>query len=105
MKRRVVLARALVHAPKVLLLDEPTDGLDVSGRQDVLDLVKAQAQAGCAVVLSSHIMGEVEQIVNRIGVLHHGVLVAEGMMEDLLKQAQASSLNEAFLALTRESKK
>ena len=103
MKRRVVLARALVHAPKVLLLDEPTDGLDVSGRQDVLDLVKEQANAGCAVVLSSHIMGEVEQIVHRIGVLHHGTLVAEGTMETLLKQTQTPSLNEAFLALTRES--
>ena len=101
MKRRVVLARALVHNPKVLLLDEPTDGLDVSGRQDVLELVKAQAQGGCSVVLSSHIMGEVEQIVHRIGVLHHGQLVAEGTMDSLLAETETQSLNEAFLTLTK----
>ena len=60
MKRRVVLARALVHEPAVLLLDEPTDGLDVQGRRDVLAMIRDQAQLGRAVVLSSHIMGEVE---------------------------------------------
>src|SRR5688572_27806207 len=69
MKRRVVLARALVHGPQVLLLDEPTDGLDVPGRRDVLNLIREQASAGRAVVLSSHIMGEVEQVVDRVGVV------------------------------------
>jgi len=103
MRRRVVLARALVHHPKVLLLDEPTDGLDVSGRQDVLRLVKDQAEAGCAVVLSSHIMGEVEQVVDRIGILHRGHLVAEGDMEQILNRTGCTSLNEAFLVLTRDT--
>jgi len=100
MRRRVVLARALVHNPTTLLLDEPTDGLDVSGRQDVLGWVKEQAGLGCTVVLSSHIMGEVEQVVDRIGILHHGRLVAEGDMAHILSSSGCSTLNEAFLALT-----
>lgn len=103
MRRRIVLARALVHRPKLLLLDEPTDGLDVSGRQDVLQLVQRQAKEGCAVVLSSHIMGEVEQIVDRIGILHRGRLVAEGELTQLIKQAGCSTLNETFLSLTRDT--
>ncbi|HJN75647.1 MAG TPA: ABC transporter ATP-binding protein [Myxococcota bacterium] len=58
MKRRVVLARALVHSPSVLLLDEPTDGLDVGGRRQVLDILRELAGDGRAVLLSSHILGE-----------------------------------------------
>src|SRR5690606_14576463 len=80
MKRRVVLARALVHDPSVLLLDEPTDGLDVPGRRDVLALLREQAAAGRAVVLSSHIMGEVERVVDRVGVMARGRMVAQGTL-------------------------
>lgn len=100
MKRRVVLARALVHRPAVLLLDEPTDGLDVPGRREVLALVRRQAEAGSAVVLSSHIMGEVEKVVDRIGVVARGKLVAEGTLKEVLAIAGTSSLDDAFLALT-----
>jgi ABC-type multidrug transport system ATPase subunit len=102
MKRRVVLARALVHEPKVLLLDEPTDGLDVPGRRDVLALVREQARAGRAVILSSHIMGEVERIVDRVGVVAHGRLVAEGTLADVMAQVGADNLDDAFLALVEE---
>ncbi|MEZ4238869.1 MAG: ABC transporter ATP-binding protein [Myxococcota bacterium] len=97
MKRRVVLARALVHEPSVLLLDEPTDGLDVPGRRDVLALIREQAQRGRAVVLSSHIMGEVEQVVDRVGVVHGGKMAAEGTVEQVLQQVGARRLDEAFL--------
>lgn len=103
MKRRVVLARALVHEPQVLLLDEPTDGLDVSGRQDVLAMVQEQAKMGRAIVLSSHIMGEVEQVADRIGILHHGQLAAEGTIDELLLESQCDSLSQAFLSLTQTS--
>ena len=99
MKRRVVLARALIHEPKVLLLDEPTDGLDVPGRRDVLGLVQEQADAGRAVILSSHIMGEVERVVDRVGVVAQGQLVAEGTLRDVMAQTGASTLDDAFLAL------
>lgn len=100
MKRRVVLARALVHEPSVLLLDEPTDGLDVPGRREVLALVREQAAAGKAVVLSSHIMGEVEKVVDRIGVISAGRKVAEGTLDEVLAQSGTQTLDDAFLSLT-----
>jgi sodium transport system ATP-binding protein len=99
MKRRVVLARALVHAPSVLLLDEPTDGLDVPGRRDVLALVRQQAREGRAIVLSSHIMGEIEQVVDRLGVVAHGRLVAEGTLGEVLQRTSSTRLDDAFLRL------
>jgi sodium transport system ATP-binding protein len=99
MKRRVVLARALVHEPRVLLLDEPTDGLDVPGRRDVLALVRAQADAGRAVVLSSHIMGEVERVVDRIGMVGKGKMVVEGTLQEVLAAAEVDNLDDAFVRL------
>jgi ABC-type multidrug transport system ATPase subunit len=105
MKRRVVLARALVHEPKALLLDEPTDGLDVPGRRDVLQLVRDQARAGRAVVLSSHIMSEVERVVDRVGVVARGKLVAEGTVQQVLALAGANDLDTAFMNLVGESEK
>jgi len=99
MKRRVVLARALIHEPRILLLDEPTDGLDVPGRRDVLELVREQAAAGRAVILSSHIMGEVERVVDRVGVVAQGRMVAEGALADVMASAGADNLDAAFLAL------
>ncbi|MEQ1564568.1 MAG: ABC transporter ATP-binding protein [Myxococcota bacterium] len=99
MKRRVVLARALVHEPRVLLLDEPTDGLDVPGRRDVLELIREQAVSGRAVVLSSHIMGEVEQVVSRIGVVARGRMAAEGTVAEVMARSGTSRLDDAFLAL------
>lgn len=101
-KRRVVLARALVHDPPLLLLDEPTDGLDVAGRRDVLGLVRRLATDGRAVLVSSHIMGEVEAIATRAGVVAHGRMVAEGSLDDLRRLAGEQDLGEAFLRLTGE---
>lgn len=99
MKRRVVLARALVHEPRVLLLDEPTDGLDVPGRREVLGLIREQAEQGRAVILSSHIMGEVERVVDRVGMVTRGNLVAEGTLRQVLDQAGTQALDDAFVAL------
>lgn len=99
MKRRVVLARALVHDPRVLLLDEPTDGLDVPGRRDVLALIREQAAAGRAVVLSSHIMGEVERVVDRVGMMAKGRMVAEGDIDHLRTLTGTTNLDDAFMAL------
>jgi len=103
MKRRVVLARALVHQPKVLLLDEPTDGLDVPGRREVLGLVREQAERGRAVILSSHIMSEVERVVDRIGIMHRGELVAEGTLPQILEDTGERTLDDAFVALVGET--
>lgn len=98
-KRRVVLARALVHDPPLLLLDEPTDGLDVGGRRDVLSLVRQLAAEGRAVLLSSHIMGEVAQVCDRAVVMASGRAVARGTLADLREAAGTDDLSEAFVRL------
>ncbi len=103
MKRRVVLARALVHDPRVMLLDEPTDGLDVPGRRDVLALVRDQAAQGRTIILSSHIMSEVERVVDRAGVVAHGRMVAEGTLPEIMRQTQADNLDDAFITLVEPS--
>lgn len=105
MKRRVVLARALIHDPPVLLLDEPTDGLDVAGRRDVLAFVSDQANAGKTVIISSHIMSEVEKVAHRLGLVAGGQMIAEGRVDELLTQANAKGLDEAFLSLVDGSKR
>lgn len=99
LKRRVVLARALTHDPPVLLLDEPTDGLDVQGRADVLALMRQLAAEGHAVLMSSHIMGEVEAVCGRVGVVVSGKMVAEDTVAGLLAQTGAPDLAAAFLKL------
>ncbi len=100
MKRRVVLARALVHDPAVVLLDEPTDGLDVSGRRDVLALVRGLAEGGRTVILSSHILSEVQKIADRVGLVTRGRLIAEGTVAEVLARSDTTDLDAAFLALT-----
>jgi sodium transport system ATP-binding protein len=103
MKRRVVLARALIHDPPLLLLDEPTDGLDVGGRRDVLNLVRGLAKEGRAVIVSSHIMGEVEALCSRIGIMAGGSIVADGSVASLLSTTGTSDLGDAFLSLTSDT--
>lgn len=99
MKRRVVLARALIHEPQVLMLDEPTDGLDVLGRRDVLELVRAQALAGRTIIVSSHIMVEVERIVDRLGIVAKGRMAGTGTLEEILRDTGKSTLDDAFVHL------
>ncbi len=103
MKRRVVLARALIHDPAVLLLDEPTDGLDVAGRREVLGLVRKLATEGRAVVVSSHIMGEVETLCDRAGIMTEGAIVAEGTVAELCRRTGAADLGDAFMSLVEGS--
>ena len=98
-KRRVVLARALMHDPPVMLLDEPTDGLDVGGRREVLALIKRLAVEGRAMLLSSHVMGEVDAVCDRAGVMAGGRLVAEGTLEELRVVAGERDLSTVFLKL------
>ncbi len=84
MRRRLGLAQALLHDPALLVLDEPTSGLDPAGRQVVKELVRELADGGRAVLLCSHLLAEVEDVCNRIGILSGGRLVAEGALPDLL---------------------
>ncbi len=78
MRQRVKLAQAIVHEPEVLILDEPLNGLDPVGRREIAQLLKDLGAAGKCVVVSSHILHEVEQLTRNIVVLHHGRLLAQG---------------------------
>ena len=87
MKRRVNLAAGIMSKPRLLILDEPTVGIDPQSRNHIFDLVKAQAAAGTTVIYTSHYMEEVELLCDRVAIVDQGSLVAEGTVSDLLKQA------------------
>lgn len=102
MKQKVALAGALVHEPLLLLLDEPLTGLDAAAARLVRDLLREQVQAGCAIVLTTHILQVAERMADRIGIIASGRLIAEGGMDELRAQTDAGDggLEDIFLALT-----
>ncbi|MGH3899762.1 MAG: ABC transporter ATP-binding protein [Pseudonocardiaceae bacterium] len=91
MKQRLGVAGALLSDPQLLVLDEPTNGLDPAGIADLRCLIRDQAQAGGTVLLSSHLLGELEQVCDRIGILQAGKLVAQGSPDELSTE-QSSEL-------------
>jgi ABC-2 type transport system ATP-binding protein len=85
-QQRLGLAKALMHKPKLLILDEPTNGLDPEGIVEVRELFKDLASSGATVFLASHILGEISKVVNRIGIIHEGKLVKELTTRELTGQ-------------------
>ena len=83
MKQRLGIAAALLKDPELLILDEPTNGLDPAGMVEMRAFIRSLGQGGRTVILSSQLMGEVEQVTDRVGVIRGGVLVAEGTLEEL----------------------
>jgi ABC-2 type transport system ATP-binding protein len=83
MKQRLGVAAALLKDPRLLILDEPTNGLDPAGMADMRSLIRRLGAAGCTVLLSSHLLGEVQQSCDRVGVIAHGRLVAESTVAKL----------------------
>jgi ABC-2 type transport system ATP-binding protein len=101
MKRRLEIARSLLHTPRVIFLDEPTLGLDPQTRNQLWTHVRAlNTQDGVTVFLTTHYMDEAERVAQRIAVIDHGRIVALGSPQELKQQTQADSLEEAFLRLT-----
>ncbi|MGB9774707.1 MAG: ATP-binding cassette domain-containing protein [Bacteroidota bacterium] len=90
---RLGLAQAVIHKPKLLFLDEPTEGLDPSGRRKVRNLIRQFAADSCTVFLNSHTLSEVEMVADRVGILHKGKLVASGKLTELMPD------NEQYLVL------
>ncbi|MBO7654086.1 MAG: ABC transporter ATP-binding protein [Kiritimatiellae bacterium] len=86
MARRVGVAQALINAPELLILDEPTSGLDPIGTREVKDLVRMLAKGGVTVLMTSHLLGDVEDVCDRVAILDHGALQAEGKISDLLRK-------------------
>ncbi len=92
MKQRIGLAQALLHRPKVLILDEPTNGLDPAGIHLLRDILKKLAhEEGVAVMVSSHLLNEMQLMCDRIGIINHGKLLKICSIEDLMNQAKSAS--------------
>jgi len=84
MLQRIGLAQALIHEPKLLVLDEPTAGVDPAGSREIRDLIVDLRQRGITVLLSSHLLAQAQEICDRVGILANGVLVCEGRLEELI---------------------
>ena len=90
MKQRLGLGMALLHRPDLIILDEPTNGLDPAGMREVRTLIRQLANDGITIFLSSHLLHEVEQVCDRIAVIRQGKIVSQGMVEELLNQSEQS---------------
>jgi ABC-2 type transport system ATP-binding protein len=107
MTQRLGLACALIHEPKVLLLDEPTDGVDPVGRREIRDLLREEARNGTAVLLNSHLLSEIELTCDRVAVLRNGKVAAFGSVDELTRKSAtykmvASPVDDALLAAFRD---
>ena len=101
-RRRVELARALLHKPAILLMDEPTVGLDPQSRRDIVDTVlELRAERGISTLWSTHLVDEAE-IADRVIVLHKGKVLVEGTKEAMIEQTGEATLARAFLKLTHD---
>ena len=98
-RQRVSLARALVHDPPALILDEPTLGLDIVSGQTIYDFIRRERDRGKAILFSTHQMDEVDLLADRVGVLRDGLLVAEGTPQELLDLSGEPNLARAFYSL------
>jgi ABC-2 type transport system ATP-binding protein len=103
MRQRTVFASGLLHEPKLLIVDEPTVGLDPASVRKLKNILRDQTHAGTTVFLSTHSLDIVQELASRIGIIHQGRLIGCGSLESLRKQAALDgSLEEVFLKLTEE---
>ena len=101
MKRRLEIARGLLHTPKIVFLDEPTLGLDPQSRNQLWKHVKRLNETeNVTVFLTTHYMEEADRVAQRIAIIDHGKIVAMGSAQELKAQTRTETLEEAFLALT-----
>ncbi len=84
MKQRLCIAAALLTNPQLIILDEPTNGLDPAGMRDIRELIKMLSEQGRTVLLSSHLLNEVQQVCNRVAIIERGRIIAQGVVEELL---------------------
>jgi ABC-2 type transport system ATP-binding protein len=104
MKQRLVLSAALLHRPRILIVDEPMVGIDPRGARQLKDLFVSLAKSGVALFLSTHSVGVAEELCHRVGIIHKGKLIACGTMAEMRRLARVDdgNLESAFLELTRD---
>jgi ABC-2 type transport system ATP-binding protein len=102
MKQKVALAGALIHDPRLLMLDEPLTGLDAASARQVKDILAERVAGGATIILTTHILEVAERIADRIGILSHGRLIAEGTLDELRAESgrAGASLEDLFLGYT-----
>ncbi|HIC23721.1 MAG TPA: ABC transporter ATP-binding protein, partial [Planctomycetes bacterium] len=103
MRQKTALIRALSHDPELLLLDEPTGGLDVTSARKVRALVRKLGEEGRTVIYSTHKLNEAEEVCDRIIIIHNGTLRADGTPAELMGATDAPTLEEAFVRLTQDA--
>lgn len=99
MKRRINIASAILHSPKVLILDEPTVGIDPQSRNLIFEVLEQLHQEGMTIIYTTHYMEEVERLAQRIGIIDHGTLIAQGTIDELKKQ---SDMQETIVVTCEE---
>jgi len=102
LKRRAILARALVHTPELLILDEPTAGIDVEQRHALWEYLKEMNERGKTIILTSHYLEEIQYLCNEIAIINNGKIVKEGTKEEFIKDGK--SVEQTYLEITKEDK-
>jgi ABC-2 type transport system ATP-binding protein len=100
MRKRLAIAQALLHEPRILILDEPSTGLDPAGVQEFRELIRSLNKEGYTIFLSSHVLPEIQQVCNRVGILRRGQLVAEDTIDNLRKELEARSSDRITIQAT-----
>ena len=104
MKRKLMVARALIHQPKILILDEPTAGVDVEARQSMYKYFREMNKKGTTILLTTHYLEEAEQLCNRIAIINKGEIIKLEDKQKLLKEfGENKKLEEIFIELTRDA--
>lgn len=103
LKRRAMLGRALVHTPELLILDEPTAGVDVEQRHDLWAYLKEMNERGKTIILTSHYLEEIQYLCNEIAIINHGKIVSEGTKEEFIRGGK--TVEERYLEITRGDNK
>ena len=102
MKQKTSIAICLIHDPKTIIFDEPTNGLDILTQKQVEDFLLLEKKRGKTIVISTHILEVVEALADRVGVIIDGKSTACGTMEEVVKSVGAKNLREAFIRLYEE---
>ena len=101
LKRRVILARALIHTPDLLILDEPTAGVDVEQRHGLWEYLKEMNKRGKTIILTSHYLEEIQYLCNEIAIINQGKIIAEGTKEEFMRDGK--SVEETYLEITKDN--